>query len=126
MKASACLLVVLLCILNERSLANQQEPLPSSGMVLYNQLKLDAAFPVLEKEALSGNVDSQYYLAEALRKRNRYMTPEAQHWYETAAANGSIYAMIQLGRKDTDLCKIIENCPASARTPAEWLVMQKN
>jgi len=90
-------------------------------VILYNQLKFDAAFPALKKEALSGNVDSQYYLAEALRKRNRYMTPEAQHWYETAAANGSIYAMIQLGRKDTDLCKIMENCPASARTPAEWL-----
>jgi len=121
MKAPTCILAASLFILSETCLANQQEPPPSSDMVLYNQLKFDAAIPALEKEALSGNVDSQYYLGEALRKRNRYMTPEAQHWYETAAVNGSIYAMIQLGRKDTDLCKIMENCPASARTPAEWL-----
>jgi len=125
LNALTYLLAASLFILSETCLAKQQELAPSAGVILYNQLKFNAAFPVLEKEALSGNVDSQYYLAEALRKRNRYMTPEAQHWYETAAVNGSIYAMIQLGRKDTDLCKIMENCPASARTPAEWLSYAK-
>lgn len=97
----------------------------SAGITLYNQLKLDAAFPVLEKEAQAGNVESQYYLGEALRKRNRYMTPEAQHWYETAAMNGSIYAMIQLGRKNSDLCKIMDNCPASSKSPAQWFAYAK-
>jgi len=93
----------------------------SPGIILYNQFKFDAAFPILEKEAQSGNMESQYYLGEALRKRNRHMTPEAQHWYETAAMNGSIYAMIQLGRKNSDLCKIMDNCPTSSKTPAQWL-----
>lgn len=97
----------------------------SAGIALYNQLKFDAAFPSLEKEAQSGNVESQYYLGEALRKRNRYMTPEAQHWYETAALNGSIYAMIQLGRAKNDLCAIMENCPPSKKTQAEWFVEAK-
>lgn len=97
----------------------------SSGLILFNQLKLGEALSVLEKEAESGNVESQYYLGEALRKRNRYMTPEAQHWYETAALNGSIYAMIQLGRKNEDLCKIMDNCPASAKSPVEWLTHAK-
>ncbi|WP_108224485.1 tetratricopeptide repeat protein [Pseudomonas fluorescens] len=97
----------------------------SAGIAIYNQLKFDAAFPSLEKEAQSGNVESQYYLGEALRKRNRYMTPEAQHWYETAAMNGSIYAMIQLGRAKNDLCAIMENCPPSKKTQAEWFVEAK-
>ncbi|WP_256576818.1 MULTISPECIES: tetratricopeptide repeat protein [unclassified Pseudomonas] len=114
-----------LLIFSEASLGQQQKQAPSAGVILYNQLKFDAAFPALKKEALSENVDSQYYLAEALRKRNRYMTPEAQHWYETAAANGSIYAMIQLGRKNEDLCKSMDNCPASAKSPVEWLTHAK-
>jgi TPR repeat protein len=105
--------------------ASKSEREVSAGIALYNQLKFDAAFPSLEKEAQSGNVESQYYLGEALRKRNRYMTPEAQQWYETAAMNGSIYAMIQLGRAKNDLCAIMENCPPSKKTQAEWFVEAK-
>lgn len=97
----------------------------TKGVILYNQLKFDSAVPELEKEAKSGNVESQYYLGEALRKRNRYMTLEAQHWYETAATNDSIYATIQLGRKNEDLCKVIVSCPVSSRTPSGWLAYAK-
>ncbi|WP_085707695.1 tetratricopeptide repeat protein [Pseudomonas sp. B35(2017)] len=125
MKILTCLLALSLFILNETSFAIEREQAPSSGIVLYNQLKLDTAFPVLEKEALSGDVDSQYYLGEALRKRNRYMTQGAQYWYETAAVNGSIYAMIQLGRKNEDLCRAMDNCPTSTRSPAGWLTHAK-
>jgi hypothetical protein len=81
MKFFTCLFVASLLFLSETCLAKQQDQAPSEGVILYNQQRFNAAFPVLEKEALSGNVDSQYYLAEALRKRNRYMTPEAQDWY---------------------------------------------
>jgi TPR repeat protein len=98
----------------------------SAGVILYNQLNFDVAFPVLEKEAQSGNVESQYYLGEALKKRNRHITSEAQHWYETAAMNGSIYAMIQLGRKNSDLCKILDNCPVSSKSPAQWLAYARD
>lgn len=98
----------------------------SPGIIVYNQFKFDAAFPILEKEAQSGNIESQYYLGEALRKRNRHMTPEAQQWYEKAANNGSIFAMIQLGRQNNDLCKKMNNCPPSEKSSAEWLSQAKD
>ncbi|WP_085633832.1 MULTISPECIES: tetratricopeptide repeat protein [unclassified Pseudomonas] len=94
---------------------------PTLGMILYNQLKIDSAISELEKEAQSGKVDSQYYLGEALRKRYRHMTSEAQHWYEAAANNGNIYAMIQLNRSNHDLCRQMKNCPMSEKSPADWL-----
>ena len=92
-----------------------------NGIILYNQLKIDAAIPHLEKEAENGDIDAQYYLGEALRKRNRHMTTEAQRWYETAAKNGSIFAMIQLGRQNDDICQKMSNCPPSEKSSAEWL-----
>ncbi|MEN5312908.1 sel1 repeat family protein [Pseudomonas koreensis] len=104
----------------------QQGSSQSLGIILYNQLKIDAAIPQLEKEAKAGNVDSQYYLGEALRKRNRYMTNEAQGWYEEAANNGSVFAMIQLGRQDNDLCKKMNNCAPSKHSSAEWLKEAKD
>ncbi|RVD79974.1 tetratricopeptide repeat protein [Pseudomonas koreensis] len=97
----------------------------SPGIILYNQFKFDTAFPILEEEARSGSAESQYYLGEALRRRSRYMTPEAQHWYETAAMSGSIYAMVQLGRAQNDLCATMENCPPSQKTQAEWFMEAK-
>jgi TPR repeat protein len=107
-------------------LQNQGGTKQPLGIVLYNQLKIDHAIPQLKKEAESGDIESQYYLGEALRKRNRYMTPEAHFWYETAANNGSIYAMIQLGRQNDDLCKKMDNCPASKRSSSKWLDQAKH
>ncbi|WP_139835001.1 tetratricopeptide repeat protein [Pseudomonas sp. B35(2017)] len=125
MRILTCILVATAIITADATSASPQEDKATPGVILYKQLKLQSALPLLEREALSGNIDSQYYLAEALRKRNRYMTPEAQHWYETAAVNGSIYAMIQLGRKNEDLCRAMDNCPTSARSPAGWLTHAK-
>lgn len=105
-------------------LNNQQKKV--QGVILYNQLKLDAAIPLLEQEAANGSIESQYYLGEALRKKNRHLTSEAQHWYEAAAKNNNIYAMIQLGRANNDLCKKMDNCPQGLMTPAEWLTRAKN
>ncbi|WP_085707693.1 tetratricopeptide repeat protein [Pseudomonas sp. B35(2017)] len=102
-------------------LATPQGSVPTLGVTLYNQLKIDSAISELEKEAQSGNVESQYYLGEALRNRNRFMTSEAQKWYELAASQGNLYAMIQLGRSGNDLCKIMSNCPESGKSPANWL-----
>lgn len=103
------------------SLATPQGNELTKEVILYNQLKFDSALPELEQEAKTGNVDSQYYLGEALRKQNRYMTPEAHQWYETAAGKGSVYAMIQLGRSNHDLCEKMHNCPSSEKTQAQWL-----
>ncbi|WP_085694706.1 MULTISPECIES: tetratricopeptide repeat protein [unclassified Pseudomonas] len=126
MKALTCVLVASFFILNESSLANQQEQALPSGLILYNQFNIDAAIPQLKLEAEKGNTESQYYLGEALRKRNRYMTSEAQHWYEAAASAGNIYAMIQLGRSTNDLCKKMNNCPPSEKTQEQWLTHAKN
>jgi len=98
--------------------SEQKEPL---GIVLYNQLKIDRAILELEREAADGNSESQYYLGEALRKKNRFMTPEAQHWYESAAEKNNVYAIIQLARAKNDLCTKIGNCPPSKKTQAECL-----
>ena len=108
------------------SLATPQASGRTLGVSLYNQLKISSAISELEKEAQSGNVESQYYLGEALRKHNRYMTSEAQHWYEAAANNGNIYAMIQLGRSSHDLCQQMKNCPSSEKSPAEWVEKAKD
>lgn len=34
--------------------------------------------------------------------------------------------MIQLGRKNSDLCKIMDNCPTSSKTPAQWLAYARD
>ncbi|WP_256576819.1 MULTISPECIES: tetratricopeptide repeat protein [unclassified Pseudomonas] len=120
MKPLTYLLFVSLFTLYETSFAIEREQAPSSGVVLYNQLKLDAAFPALKKEALSGDIESQYYLGEVLRKRNRYMTPDAQKAYEESAKKGNIYSMIRLGEADQDLCTIMKNCSFTEHSPEEW------
>lgn len=101
---------------------NQVQPSPAEkGVILYNQLKISSAIPYLKSASEAGNDEAQYYLAEALRKRNRYMTSEAQKWYEAAAKQGNYYAMIQLGRSGDDLCKRMNNCPNSIKAPVDWL-----
>ncbi|MFJ2457145.1 tetratricopeptide repeat protein [Pseudomonas neuropathica] len=109
----------------EPSLAADSAPEKISGLVLYNQLKINAATQQLQIESNDGNSDSQYYLAEIIRKKSRYMAPEAQHWYEKAAEKDNIYAMIQLGRHKNDFCQKIGNCPPFKKTQAEWFARAK-
>ncbi len=49
------------------------------------------------------------------------MNPEARKWYEASAEQGDLYAMIQLGRNDDDLCKKLKNCAPEQKEPVEWL-----
>jgi len=94
----------------------------AQGITLYNQFKTSAAVPFLESAAQSGDHEAQYYSAESLRKKNRYIDAEARKWYEASAAHGDVYAMIRLGRSRINLCHQLENCLAGQKTPAEWLV----
>jgi len=94
----------------------------NQGLALYNQSKAISAVPYLKAAAESGDHEAHYYLGEALRKNNKYITPEAQSAYEASARQGDIYAMIRLGRSNSDLCQQFKNCPAGQKTPAEWLV----
>ncbi|AHZ67379.1 hypothetical protein OU5_0300 [Pseudomonas mandelii JR-1] len=49
------------------------------------------------------------------------MTTEARHWYEAAAAQGDLYAMIQLGRSKNDICDLKNDRPKDKKKPVEWL-----
>ena len=91
------------------------------GIILYNQFKAVSATPLLRIAAEAGDHEAQYYLAESLRQKNSYMNPEAKKWYEMAATQGDLYAMIQLGRVKDDLCKLSEDCPATEKKPSDWL-----
>lgn len=74
------------------------------GLILYHQLKTVSAIPFLTVAAEAGDHEAQYYLGESLRRKNHYINPEARKWYEASAAQGDLYAMIQLGRSEKNLC----------------------
>lgn len=102
-------------------LSPEQETAKERGLIFYNQLKSVSATPFLTIAAEAGDHEAQYFLAESLRKKNHYMNPESQKWYEAAAEQGDLYAMIQLGRNDDDLCKKLKNCTPEQKKPIDWL-----
>lgn len=103
-------------------LTPQQQAAKERGMTLYNQHKAISAEPYLKIAAEAGDRESQYFLGEALRFNNRYMTAEAQKWYIAAAEQGDYYAMYRLSGKGKDLCTVMKNCPADSKTAGEWLL----
>ncbi|WP_242487963.1 tetratricopeptide repeat protein [Pseudomonas sp. TH31] len=102
-------------------LTTEQEAAKTRGVTLYNQYKATSATPFLSIAAEAGDHEAQYYLGESLRRKNHYMNPEARKWYEASAAQGDLYAMIQLGRSEKDLCQISNDCPSDQKQPIEWL-----
>ncbi|MDY7563048.1 sel1 repeat family protein [Pseudomonas sp. 10B1] len=102
-------------------LTPEQEEARVKGVFLYNMDDGYTSKPFLEIAAGAGDGESQYYLAELIRIRKKYITAEAQALYEAAAEQGDIYAMMRLSDKGDDLCHIMENCPADIKTPQEWL-----
>jgi TPR repeat protein len=102
-------------------LTAEQEEARAKGIFSYNMMRGFTAKPFLEIAAKAGDGDAQYYLAELIRIRKKYITPEAQALYEAAAEQGDIYAMMRLSDKGDDLCHIMENCPPDIKTPQEWL-----
>lgn len=100
--------------------SEQQEEAKRKGIELYNQFKAISALPYLKIAAEGGDHESQYYLGEALRKNNKYMTPEAQRAYEASASQGDLYAMIRLSQRGGDLCVQMSNCPSEQKSPMDW------
>jgi TPR repeat protein len=90
------------------------------GITFYNQYKARTATTFLNTAAESGDPEAQFFLGEALRQNNRFMTPEAQQWLEAAADQGHVYSMIRLVRSGSNLCSITGTCPQSSRSPEEW------
>jgi hypothetical protein len=102
-------------------LTPEQQAAKEKGITLYNQYKAISAEPYLEIAAKAGDREARYYLGEALRLNNRYMTKEAYKWYEAAAEQGDVYAMRRLASAKNDLCSAMGNCPQGQRTALDWL-----
>ncbi|MCS3840803.1 hypothetical protein HNR03_005431 [Pseudomonas sp. JAI111] len=114
---------LLITVLSSSALAQlspKEQAAKVRGLILYNQYKTVTATPFLTVAAEAGDYEAQYFLAESLRTKNHYMTTEARHWYE-AAAQGDLYAMIQLGRSKNDICDLKNDCPKDKKKPVEWL-----
>ncbi|QTT89051.1 tetratricopeptide repeat protein [Pseudomonas chlororaphis] len=91
------------------------------GVILFNQYKAASAIPLLKLAAEAGDPEAQYYLGEALRKSNRYITIEALHAYEASALQGDIYSMIRLATADSDLCTAMKKCSKGSKSPDDWM-----
>ena len=107
-------------------LTKEQSSAKNTGIILYNQYKATSAIPFLTTAAEAGDSEAQYYLGESLRKKNHYMNNEARKWYEASAGQNNLYAMIQLGRIEHDMCEISNDCPTSQKQAIDWLNQAKN
>lgn len=86
------------------------------GLALYQQSDWYESQNPLKNAAIAGDQESQYYLGEALRLSNRFMTAEAARWYIAAAKQGNLYAMLRLSNTQ-DLCTFLTDC---AHDTTEW------
>ncbi|WP_149086837.1 tetratricopeptide repeat protein [Pseudomonas prosekii] len=101
-------------------LTPDQQVAKTQGLVFYNQFKTTLAIPKLKIAADAGDQEAQYYLGEAIVRKSKHITSEAQGAYEASALDGNIYSMIRLATSSDDLCVTMKNCPAAQKTPAEW------
>jgi len=107
------------------ALTQEQSQAKIKGIELYNQYKAISAIDFLRIAAGGGDDEALYYLGEAIRKNNRYMTQEAQKAYEESAKKGNIYSMIRLAGAGNDLCATMNICSDAERSSAEWLTEAK-
>ena len=98
-------------------LTQEQKSAKEKGLTLYQQSDWYDSQPLLEKAAKAGDSTSQYYLAEAIRLSKRYTTSDARKWYEAAAEQGNLYAMLRLSSKN-DLCSELGEC--TGKSADEW------
>nr|WP_298144755.1 tetratricopeptide repeat protein [uncultured Pseudomonas sp.] len=106
-------------------LTPEQQVAKDKGLMFYQQHKGISAVPLLRIAAEAGDSEAQYFLAETLRLNAMHITAEAQKWYEAAAEQGEVYAMLRLSGKGDDLCVAMGNCPADQKTPIEWLMLAR-
>jgi TPR repeat protein len=117
-KALATLLLFLAnTCLYAAGLTSSQQAAKEKGIQLFNQYK--TAEPELKIAAEAGDSEAQYYLAEELRQKSRYITAEAMKWYEAAAAQNDLYSMLRLARSKSDLCEAMKNCTIGQKKPSD-------
>ncbi|MDP9709129.1 UNVERIFIED_ORG: TPR repeat protein [Pseudomonas fluorescens] len=116
---SSALFFTLLSNFAIAELSSTQEESKNKGLILFNQFK--SAKSELYIPAEAGDPDAQYFLAEELRQQNRYITAEAQRWYEAAALQGDLYAMLRLATSENDLCNVMNNCTQSLKKRTDWI-----
>lgn len=102
-------------------LTPNQESAKQQGFFLYDMRRSNEAEPLLEVAARAGDRDSQYFLGEVKRKKRFRVDSEARYWYEQAAHQGDIYAMMRLITSSDQNCRIMENCAATTKSPRDWL-----
>jgi TPR repeat protein len=90
-------------------LTPEQQLARDKGIILYEQSDWYDSQPLLQVAAEAGDSKAQYYLGEAIRLSKRYTTAEARRWYEAAAEQGHLYAMLRLS-SGSDLCRTIGTC----------------
>ncbi|NUU38764.1 tetratricopeptide repeat protein [Pseudomonas sp. C2B4] len=98
-------------------LPHEQQVAKEKGITLFKQSNWYESQPLLKDAAKAGDRLAQYYLAEAIRLSKRYTTVEAKKWYEAAAEQGDLYAMLRLSNKD-DLCSDMGTC--TGKSGEEW------
>lgn len=98
----------------------EQEDAKKQGVTYYHMKKSKLAAPYLTEAANAGDIESQYYMGEIERRKSMFMSAEAQAWYEKAAEQGDIYAMIRLRSGDKMLCILLKSCGPEVKSPGEW------
>jgi len=108
-------LILVLCFIDTAfaELTPEQQAARDRGLVLYQQSDWYDSQPLLLIAAQAGDREAQYYLAEAIRLSNRHMTAEARRWYEAAAEQGDLFAMLRLS-SSSDLCHEVGTCAPNA------------
>jgi TPR repeat protein len=90
------------------------------GRLLYERKCFEKAASFLEVSARAGDRESQYLIGKVIDKRDYKESSRARYWYEQAAYQGHMGAMIHLTKKKNRTCLIMNNCPASTKKPEEW------
>lgn len=98
-----------LCGTVSAELTPTQKNAKYTGIAIFQQSDWYASQPFLNIAAEAGDRDAQYFLGEAIRLSQRYITPDAKKWYEASAEQGFLYAMLRLSNKN-DLCGNMGTC----------------
>lgn len=102
------------------ALTPDQEQAKIKGAFLFNLNRHIDAVPFLKAGAEAGDRESQYFLGEVLRKRATFVNDLSQHWFELAAHQNDVYAMMRLFKTNDEVCRYLNNCAPETRSSKYW------